>query len=173
MGYYLQIWRCFFIFTIVSLTVLVPFFKLLRLDYQTGNGKGAHILAANTNETTFSLKLKTGHYLDPHQLTKIWLKCHVPVLAKICNQKLQLAVHSVGKKSCLCFLEMNHGLHIRKEIQQKIHKITGWWNETEWLLKINKNCLLSYSLWGRAVRLSHCHSHSCLLGPARNIAVFS
>ena len=93
-----------------------------------------------TNETTFSLKFNTGHYLDPHQLTKIWLKCHVPVLAKICNQKqLQLAVHSIGKKSCLCFLEMNHGLHIRKEIQQKIHKITGWWNETEWLLKTKKN----------------------------------
>jgi len=111
MGYYLQIWRCFFIFAIVSLTVLVPFFQLLRLDYQTGNGKGAHILAANTNETTFSLKLKTGHYLDPHQLTKIWLKCHVPVFSKICNQKqLQLAVHSIGTKSFLCFLEMNYGL---------------------------------------------------------------
>ena len=139
MGYYLQIWRCFFIFTIVSLTVLVPFFKLLRLDYQTGNGKGAHILAANTNETTFSLKLKTGHYLDPHQLTKIWLKCHVPVFSKICNQKqLQLAVHSGSKKSCLCFVEMNYGLHIRKEIQLKIHKITGWWMKiTGWWMKQN------------------------------------
>jgi hypothetical protein len=48
-------------------------------------------------------------------------------------------VHSVDTKSCLCFLEMNYGLHIWKEIQQKIHKITGWWNETEWLFKTTKN----------------------------------
>jgi hypothetical protein len=102
------------LFTFAQVTVLVPFFQLLQLDYQTGKGKGGHILAANTDETTFSFRFNTGHYLDPQQVTKIWLECHVPVLfAKICNQKqLQLAVHSVDTKSCLCFLEMNYGLHI-------------------------------------------------------------
>ena len=124
----------------IQVTVLVPFFQLLRIDYQTGNVKGAHILAANKDETTFSLWFNTGHYLNPHQLTKIWFTCHVPVFAKICNQKqLQLAAHSIGTKSFLCFLEMNYSLHIRKVIQRKIHKITGWWNETEWLLKTKKN----------------------------------